>query len=414
MSAQRLLTVEEALKKLLDSLAETDIVNLAIEEANNSVLAKDFLAQVDFPAFETSSMDGFAIRFLDIQSASKINPVALKIIGDIPAGVFPREKIRSGTAMRIMTGAVLPDGADAVVPVEDTNIKERGPNFPLPEKITIERSINKHQFMRPIGQDFHKSESLLEKGHLLRPQDIALIAMNGIKNIPVFRKPRIALFSSGDELIPPGEKLSPGQIYDSNSFMLSSLIANTGAELFQLPIAPDNLASIVSILDRALDLQPDLILSTAGVSVGAHDYVRDALSTKGSLDSWRVNMRPGKPVAFGSYAEIPFIGLPGNPVSGYVTYELFARPSIYYMQGHNLQRNIIWGILEENIESDGRESYLRARFSKRKNDNYVRLTGHQGSGNLYSLVQANCLIKVPLGKKRINKGSEIEIWPLNY
>ncbi|MDA1330408.1 MAG: molybdopterin molybdenumtransferase MoeA [Chloroflexi bacterium] len=408
-----MLSVEEALVRLLAALPVTDHETIKVESALGRVLAEPLSAPFDSPAFANSSMDGFAVQATDISAASPEMPILLRVVGDIPAGMASPKSLDPGQAMRIMTGAPLPDGADTVVPVEDTDVENRGPNAPLPGQVAIHRALDAGTYVRPVGQDFSSGRQLLPAGARLAPQHVALLAMLGLADVSVHRKPRVALFSSGDELLQPGQPLGPGQIYESNSFSLAALLQDLGADVIHLGIARDNLEEIKRFLDRAVGEGADLIITSAGVSVGAHDYLRDALQSNGDLDFWRVNMRPGKPLAFGNYDGVPYIGLPGNPVSAFVSFEVFGRPALQKMSGVSAWRRLaIRAKLEEEVASDGRQSYLRATLDDQKEGFYTNLTGHQGSGNLYSLVQANCLIVIPAGVKYLEAGSMVEAWPL--
>jgi molybdopterin molybdotransferase len=259
-----------------------------------------------------------------------------------------------------------------------------------------------------------KGEIIFRAGIRLRPQDIGYLAMLGIPKVSVYRKPQVAIISTGDELIPVGVSLEPGKIYDSNAYTLSALISREGGNPIYLGIAVDKETAIQELFERAISLNVDLVLSSAGVSVGAFDYVRKIIEQYGELSFWRVNMRPGKPFLFGHYHQTPFVGLPGNPVSAYVGYEVFVRPAILKMVGiKELYRPVIRVQLLENVESDGRESYLRA-IVRSQNEGWVaKLTGHQGSGNLYSLVQANALLIIPSGVKSLPIGCEVDAWLLD-
>jgi molybdopterin molybdotransferase len=235
--------------------------------------------------------------------------------------------------------------------------------------------------------------------------------MLGFADVPVFRKPRLALFSSGDELLPPEAPLEEGKIRDSNSFTLAALIEDAGAEVIRLGVARDNHDSVNALLERAVELNVDMIISSAGVSVGAFDFVKQVIESNGSMHFWRVNMRPGKPVAFGDYKKIPFIGLPGNPVSAFVGFEVFVRPALGRLRGGSGgTRPAVRVRCAEQIDSDGRESYLRAQVRDENGSFVARLTGHQGSGNLHSLVQANALLIIPAGVKCVPAGQEVDAW----
>ncbi len=261
--------------------------------------------------------------------------------------------------------------------------------------------------------DIKTGYKILFAGTRLRAQEIGLLAMLGVANLSVYRKPRVALLSSGDELTPVEVRLAPGQIYDSNSYTLSVLIAEAGCEVLSLGIAPDQKDAIQFLFDQAIDMSADLIISSAGVSVGALDFVKEVVESNGKLDFWQVNMRPGKPLAFGEYRGVPFMGLPGNPVSAFMGFEVFARPAIGRLVGSKTAtRPKVKVKLAEAIESDGRESYLRAIIEERDGILSAKLTGHQGSGNLLSLVQANALLIVPAGVKSLAIGDQAEAWML--
>jgi molybdopterin molybdotransferase len=310
-----------------------------------------------------------------------------------------------------MTGAPVPEGADAVVPVEDTDFDNRDAGTPAPETVQIFKSARSGANVRPRGMDLHAGEVVLHNGRLLKPQDLGLLAMLGFANVLVYRQPRIASFSSGDELLPVNAPLEEGKIRDSNSYTLAALIEDSGAEVIRLGVAKDNPESVRALLEQAVELKVDLILSSAGVSVGAFDFVKQVIEANGNMDFWRVNMRPGKPVAFGEYKSIPFIGLPGNPVSSFVGFEVFVRPALQRLRGAlDGSRQTVRVKCEEQIDSDGRESYLRAHVHEEEGNFIARLTGHQGSGNLNSLVQANALLIIPAGVKCVPAGQEVSAW----
>jgi molybdopterin molybdotransferase len=335
------------------------------------------------------------------------------VVADIPAGSHPTVSLAQGEAARIMTGAPLPAGADAVVPVEDTDFDTREAGTPAPNEVQIFKPAKPGANRRPRGMDIRAGEVVLRRGRALKPQDLGLLAMLGIARVIVFQKPRIALFSSGDELLEVDAPLESGKIHDSNSYMLVILIEGAGADVIRLGVAKDNRESLKALLERAVELGADLILSSAGVSVGAFDFVKQVVESNGRMDFWRVNMRPGKPVAFGEYKQIPFIGLPGNPVSAFVGFEVFVRGAIGRLSGaSNGVRPTVRAICEEQIDSDGRESYLRAqvREDAQRGGLVARLTGHQGSGNLHSLVQANALLIIPAGVKCVPAGQEVNAW----
>jgi len=408
-----LLSVDQARERILSHFQPVTTETLPLAGCANRVLAGDIAAANDLPPFDNSSMDGFAVRAVDIAAAAAASPRSLRVVADIPAGSHPTVSLAPGEAARIMTGAPLPEGADAVVPVEDTDFDNRDAGTPAPDEVQIFKPVKSGTNRRSRGMDLRAGDIVLKKGHLLKPQELGLLAMLGFANVPVYRKPRVALFSSGDELLPVDAPLEPGKIRDSNSYTLAASIENAGAEVIRLGVARDNHDAVKELLEKAAELRVDLILSSAGVSVGAFDFVKEVVESNGKMDFWRVNMRPGKPLAFGDYRNIPFIGLPGNPVSAFVGFEVFVRPTLQRMSGLlNGSRPTVRVRCEEQIDSDGRESYLRAQVLPPGEDGIpvARLTGHQGSGNLFSLVQANALLIIPAGVKCVPAGQELQAW----
>lgn len=413
-SAAGLLAVSLAQERLLAAFEARPAERLPLAEAAGRVLANEILSRWDFPLFTSSSMDGFAVLAADVASASPEQPAVLHVVADIPAGRSVEVQIQSGQAARIMTGAVAPAGANAVVPVEDTDFNARQPGVPAPRQVKVFVPAGVGNNLRPAGQDIRAGEVVLPAGAPLRPQDAGLLAMLGEAQVQVYKRPRVAIFSSGDELAPVDEPLTPGKIHDSNSYTLIALVLKYGGEAVNLGIAPDYYQAVQNTLDQAVAAGCDLILSSAGVSVGAFDFVRTVVEQGGRLDFWRVNMRPGKPLAFGSYRGTPFIGLPGNPVSSFVGFEVFVRPALLKMGGfRDLGRPVQIVELEEPLQSDGRESFLRGVVVKREGRWRARLTGHQGSGNLRSLVQANALLLIPSGVKSLPAGAQVEAWLLD-
>jgi molybdopterin molybdotransferase len=409
----KLLSVSDALDQILEYIVPVDITQIPLDESAGYVLAEEIITRIDLPSFTNSSMDGFAVRASDIENASPEHPIRLKVVGDIPAGKSAKIEIERGESVRIMTGAVLPLGADTIAPVEITDFNDRTPDAEVPESVQVYQRVKSGTYIRPKGQDVRAGEKILEPGIRLRPQEVGFLAMIGTQFVRTYKKPLVALLSSGDELMQAGAPLEKGKIYDSNVYTLGSQVSNYGGDLINLGVASDLIEAVQRLLDRAVSKKVDLIVSSAGVSVGAFDFIRAVVEKYGKLKFWRVNMRPGKPVAFGSYKGIPFIGLPGNPVSAFVGFEVFVRPIILKMSGQvDLMHPVLRVVLDEDIESDGRESYLRAVVNELDGNYYARLTGHQGSGNLLSLVQSNALLIVPSEVKFIPRGSEIEAWML--
>jgi len=409
-----LLSVSQAQERILNSIHPPHISEVSLLEASGRVLAADIVAPIDIPAFSNSGMDGFAVKVDNIKNASQDNPVELKIIGDIPAGIFPSMILEPGNAIRIMTGAPVPEGAEAIIPIENTDLKSRVGNAETPKSVLIYRPVILGENIRVKSEDVKAGEIVIKKGHQIRPQDIAFISMLGIAEVSVYSLPIVAIFSTGDELLPVGSPLTPGKIYETNSYFLTTLTQKYGATPIYLGIVPDSFDAILSCLELAYQRNVDLIISSAGVSVGAFDFVRSVVEEKGHLNFWRVNMRPGKPLAYGDFRNIPYLGLPGNPVSAFVGFEVFVRPVLLKLAGLPLQnRESVVVKLLEPIKLDGRESYLRAVITMDRGKRFAKLTGHQGSGNLRSLVDANALLRIPSGVESLAIGEEVEAWLLS-
>lgn len=415
MSTADLLSVDEALQRILGGVSTLSSEIVPLPEALGRILVQPAFANDDLPPFANSAMDGYAVIAEDVVNASGAEPVSLTVIGDIPAGVVGDFSLTSGTAARIMTGAPLPAGADAIVPVEFTNEPWREPERPLQERIEINRPVNAGDYIRWPGEDVQAGSEVLPSGHRLRPQEIGVLASLGLAEISVVRKPRVALLATGDELISAHEPLVPGKIRNSNSYTLVAQVRSMGAEAVDLGVAKDTYLDVETKLAGGIDQEADLFISTAGVSVGAFDVVKDVLVSGGEVGFWRVNMRPGKPLAFGAYGGVPYLGLPGNPVSAMVSFERFARPAILKLAGHRrLERPRVQAIVQEEISSDGRESYLRAIVRQKEGEYVVELSGRQGSHVMTSLIHANGLLIVPAGVRHFQAGEIVEVMMLDW
>lgn len=407
------LTVQEALTAVLAPLTILPPEQVALPDALGRVLAAPITAQDNLPPFANSSMDGYAFIAADLVGATGDHPATLQVIGDIAAGSAPTIHITRDTAVRIMTGAPIPPGADAVIPVEDTNENWRDKARPLPATIQINRAVNPGDYIRPPGGDIQAGQTVLQAGHIIRPQEIGLLAALGIAELLVVRRPLVGILATGDELIPITEPLQPGKIRNSNGYAQAAQVAALGAIPFSLGIARDSEDDVRAKLQAGLDAGVDLFISSAGVSVGAYDVVKAVLEAEGNIGFWRVRMRPGKPLAYGSYKGVPYIGLPGNPVSAMVSFERFARAAILKMAGHTqLERPQVLAELQEEMESDGRESYIRAIVSKRDDVTIATPTGSQDSHMLSSLVKANALLIIPEGMRHVPAGHTLTAWLL--
>jgi molybdopterin molybdotransferase len=405
-----LLSVNAALEHILSRFDQLPDEMIAITGALGRVLAQDIESAINLPPFANSSMDGYAVRSADANGASAAAPARLRVVMDIPAGTTPEGTIRTGEAARIMTGAPLPDGADAVVPVEQTDTNWRaGGDIDLPEHVSIYRAAQAGDNVRPAGEDVHTGQIVLRAGTRLRPQDIGILAALGRSQIPVVRQPRVAVVSTGDELVEVGEPLAPGQIRDSNSHTIAGLVASFGGIPLRQPLARDTLDSVRRMFDTALSQQLDMVISSAGVSVGTFDVVRAVLEQLGEVQFWRVNVRPGKPLAFGQVQGVPFFGLPGNPVSAMVTFDVFVRPALLRLLGLRDDPETVTAVTGEDLRSDGRRSYLRVCLSRENGQTIARTTGTQSSGALMSMVLADGLLIIPEDVTFVPAGTELSV-----
>ena len=314
-----MLTYEQAIAQILDKVAPKAPSEVSLGDALGLVLAEDIVSPVSLPPFTNSAMDGFAVRYEDVNGTSATLPVS----GDIPAGATVGQTLAPGTAMRIMTGAPLPEGADTVVPVEDT--ESQG------DQIVIQEAGTRGQCLRPVGEDVTAGEVVVTADTLLRPAEIGMLAAVGRASVPAYPRPKVAIISTGDELVESGQELLPGQIYNSNGYALAAQVMEAGGVVVQRLHARDTPEALRAAFDACAGA--DVLLTSGGVSVGDFDYVKAVFAERGTVDFWRVAIRPGKPLAFGHWGETLFFGLPGNPVSSMVTFELFVRPALLKMRG---------------------------------------------------------------------------------
>ena len=388
-----MLTVEEVLAAVLMQAKKRDVRRLPLLEAHGKILAADVFADRDAPPFANSAVDGYAVRSNDTRGASSANPAPLKVTGHIAAGDAPSVvSLAPGTARRIMTGAPVPPKADAVVMIEDTRTPDAG-------SVLVLEAAQAGQHIRAAGEMYRAGQKVLTAGTLLRAAEIGLLAAFGQAEVETYRPARVAVFSTGDELIDIHESIAPGKIRDSNRYLLAALVREAGAELHSSIHLPDNLDATVHALQQAAQSDADVIVTAGGVSVGDHDFIKPALERLGTLDLWRVAMKPGKPLAFGRIGETLFFGLPGNPVSAYVTFELFARPALWQMMGRPasaLARRAVQSTLTETVSHKaGRREYVRAITTTDGIRFQSRLTGTQESNILSSVMHANSLLIVP-------------------
>jgi molybdopterin molybdotransferase len=417
-----MISVEEALEKVLSHVEVLEPELKPILDCLGQVLAEDVYSPIDIPPLDNSAMDGYALRAKDTRGASESSPRYLVVVGEVAAGSMPAKEVRPGTAIRVMTGAPLPEGADAVVRFEDTdevNRKLSGDDF---SQIGILCQAEKGLDVRCRGEDVAREQLILKKGKVLRPQEIGVLASLGQSTALVIRRPIVAILATGDELIGVDQTLAPGKIYDSNTYTIAAEVSRYGGIPKILGIGRDSVQSLVEKIDEGLDA--DMLITSGGVSKGDYDMVKDVLAEHGEVDFWTVCMKPGKPLAFGIMKrmegrrerEVPHLGLPGNPVSSMVTFEQFARPAILKMMGKEiLAKPTIRVIIEDDVvNTDGRRIFARVIVTKRDGQYHASLTGPQGSGILTSMAKANGLAVIPENSKGVKAGDMIDVQMLDW
>ena len=395
-----MISVEEALQTILAGCRPMGLEKVNILEARGRVIGEDVFAPRDIPSAANSAMDGYAVRSADTKGVSALKPVELKVIETIAAGSAPRKTLQAGQAARIMTGAVVPKGADAVVRREDT--EEQG------KTVRIKVAAPKGLDIRFPGEDVQKGERVIAAGSVLRPGYIGMLAALGKSFVSVHQKPRVAILSTGDELVDIETDPPPGKIVNSNSYSLAAQILECGGIPIMMGIGRDKKAELVEKFQIAR--RADVILSSGGVSVGDYDFVKDVMGDIGNaMHFWQVAMRPGKPLAFGSIEGVPLFGLPGNPVSVMVSFEQFVRPYLLKMQGHvRIFRETITAQSAQDIKKGiGTKNFIRAVVQKEKDRYLARVTGEQGSGILKSMVVANAFIVLPEKVSFVKKGDQV-------
>ena len=403
-----MLSVEEALERILAEITSLDATYIPLAEALGLTLARDIIAQEDNPPFANSAMDGFALLSKDSHPRDGQAP-RLRVTGGVAAGYVADSAVTEGTAMRIMTGAPVPPGADSVIQVELT--RSEGPES---RWVEILEPVKPGNNIRPAGEDMRRGQVVLARGQEIGPWEIGILATLGQASVPVIRRPRVAILGTGDEVVDVHEALQPGKIRNSNSYLLEASVRRAGAEPQRLGVARDTVESLREKFTQAV--QSDLIITSGGVSVGDFDLVKNIMAEQGAINFWRINMRPGKPVAFGHIGHVPLLGLPGNPVSAAVTFELFGRPVIRKLLGHTrLLRPQVEVIVEGGIsERVMRRHYVRAQVSWQDGHFVARTTGNQGSNIMTSLINANALVVVPEGGTQIPPGGRAQAMMLDW
>jgi molybdopterin molybdotransferase len=410
--------VDAALDYILHHIQPLDSHELSITEALGRVLAEDVVSMIDIPPFANSAMDGYAVRSEDVAAATLEVPVMLKVIAEVPAGAVPDQSVKSGTAVRIMTGAPVPPGSDAVVPFELTSERHDGFEGSTGQVAIYER-VSAGDNVREAGEDIRSGQTVLAGGHVLRPPDIGILAALGYPQVRVIRRPRVAILATGDELVDVHEPIVPGKIRNSNEYTSIALVRRYGGLPVPLGIARDTTEDLTAKIREGLAQNVDLFLTSAGVSVGDFDIVKNVLAAEGEMHFWQVAIKPGKPLAFGLVGDVPLLGLPGNPVAAMVAFEVFARPALLKLAGHkDWEKPSVRAVLDEDVHNSGRRHFMRARVRWEAGGYHVTTRGSgvqvQGSGILSSLVWANGLVVVPEDVTFIQAGSSVDVWMLDW
>ena len=418
-AGEDMLSVEEALERVMASFRPLEAVTAPLMDSLGQVLAEDITSPLALPPLANSAMDGYAVQAGDISGASADAPRRLDVIGVVQAGRMPDRAVTPGAAVRIMTGAPVPDGADTVVPFEETDEVQRKREGRSMNEVAVFSELPKGANVRPAGEDISQGELVLEAGTPIRPAEVGVIASLGLDSVRVVRRPIVSVLATGDELETAGSALSGGRIYDSNSFSVAASVLASGGVPRLLGIARDNLEHLNRKLAETAG--SDLVITSAGVSKGDYDIVKDVLNQRGSMNFWSVRMRPAKPLAFGHLSgnggkDIPLLGLPGNPVSAMVAFEMFARPAIRMMLGlAGRARPAVEGVLTGPIFNyDGRRVYARVEVERRDGVYYASPTGPQGSNILTSMSRANGLAICPEDLPRKDAGETVRILMLDW
>ena len=419
------LTVEEALEKILGYVDRLSVEEKPLLDSLGQVLAEDAVSEFSIPPRDNTAMDGYAVRWDDISTASPNSPINLKVIEELPAGKIAVKNVTEGVAIRIMTGAPMPDGADTIVPFEDTDELDRksGPGPGGVDEIGIRKAWKIGSNIRRAGEDVVPGAVIIKAGTVLRPSEVGVLASLGKPTVKIYRKPVVSVLATGDELLEVGEALAPGKIYNSNNYSVAGLVLRYGGVPKVLGIARDNMDSLQSKIAEGVDA--DMMITSAGVSKGDYDIVKDVLAQEGEIAFWMVKMKPARPLAFGllktrdtsgRMREVPHLGLPGNPVSSMIAFEQFGRPALLKMQGKkDLTKPTVEAVMEDSIiNTDGRRIFARAVVTKRNGQYYARTTGPQGSGILTSMSLANGLAIVPEDVESVGAGDLVEVQMLDW
>ena len=417
-----MISVEEARARILAFVERLEAERVPLLDALGQTLAEDVVAGFDIPPLDNTAMDGYAVRAADTAGASESEPRTLRVIADLAAGYVLETALGAGEAVRIMTGAPVPPGADAIVPFEETDetLREPGEAPARGGAVGVFKAAAPAANIRRRGEDIRAGRVALEAGRVVRASESGVLASLGHTDVAVHRRPEVAILSTGDEIAPPGGERRPGQIYDANAPGVAALVRAFGGRPRPLGIARDTVDDLTAAIRAGLDA--DMIVTSAGVSRGDFDVVKDVLAREGAIDFWTVRMKPGKPLAFGAFEapdgrRVPHLGLPGNPVSSMVAFELFGRPAIFRMLGREgWERPVVRAVARDRIvNTDGRRFFARCIVTTGDDGRrYADLTGPQGSGILTSMSAANGLAVIPEERPRADPGDEIDVMMIDW
>jgi molybdopterin molybdotransferase len=393
------LSVEEAREHILSTVDVLEAEQVPLLMAAERVLAEKIAADRDIPPVTNAAMDGYAVRGADMRGET----VRLRVVGEVAAGHTPERSVGAGEAMRIMTGAPVPEGADTVVRFERTTSDG--------EWVEILKPPSPGKNVRQAGEDVRQGQVVLRPGQVLRPQEIGMLAALGHLEVAVIRRPRVAILGTGDEVVPPDQTPGPSQIRDANSYTVAAQVRRYGGIPLLLGVAHDEEELVREGMQKALDQQADFIITSGGVSVGDFDLVKQVMNAEGEMHFWSLNMKPGRPMAFGDIDGVPLLGLPGNPVAAMISTALYARPALLKMQGFTewTWPTVTAQLTEPIGRKDGRRHYLRVILRETDAGYEATLTGDQGSGILNSLVLADGLAVIPEDARHLPTGSEVEV-----
>jgi molybdopterin molybdotransferase len=401
-TAEELLSVETYRQYVFRSLPQPEAMAIRLSECLGLVVADDLVSPEALPAFANSAMDGYAVRSVDVAEATKDAPATLEVTGEIVAGDTATETVTPGHTVRIMTGAPVPPGADAVVPVELTSIAAG--------RVRVHRAASRGEYVRAVGEDVNPGQRLLATGHRIAAADIALLAAAGVEELRCFPAPRVTIISTGDELVPVGHNVRPGQIRDSNSPMLSAMVRQAGGDPFVAGPVADDRTTMVEAVEANLG-HADMVILTGGVSAGVRDLVADVVRDLGEALKVKVAMKPGMPQVVGKVGDVPVLGLPGNPVSAFVSFEVFVRPALRALQGRSdLLRPTVTARMGERVTSPAhKSSFVRVTMARDESVWVAKTTGNQGSHVISSLVGADGLAEIPPEVTEVAEGDPVTV-----